>query len=95
MREIVVLNIKDNVATTLEDLKPGEVVCFKSESKKIEITVLNKINYGHKFAITEIKKGHSVIKYGEVIGTATKNIKIGEYVHIHNVIGNRARNTKK
>jgi len=91
MREIVVLGIKDNVATTLEDLNPGESVCFKSGNKKIEITVLNKINYGHKFAIIEIKKGHLIIKYGEVIGTATSTIKIGEHVHVHNVIGNRAR----
>ena len=39
----------------------------------------------------EIKKGQSIIKYGEIIGTATSNINIGEHVHIHNVIGNRAR----
>jgi len=91
MREIVVLDVKDNVATTLEDLNPGELVCFKSGNRKIEITVLNKINYGHKFAIMEIKKGQSIIKYGEIIGTATSNINIGEHVHIHNVIGNRAR----
>ena len=33
------------------------------------------------------KEGEYVIKYGEVIGVATKNIGVGEHVHVHNVKG--------
>lgn len=40
---------------------------------------------GHKIALKNIKKGDSVIKYGMVIGKATKNIKQGEWVHSHNL----------
>ncbi len=40
---------------------------------------------GHKIALKDIKKGDSVIKYGMVIGKATKNIKQGEWVHSHNL----------
>ena len=33
----------------------------------------------------EIKKGEKVIKYGEPIGQATRDIKKGEHVHVHNI----------
>ena len=40
---------------------------------------------GHKYALCDIKKGESVIKYGCPIGHATCDIKKGEHVHVHNV----------
>lgn len=40
---------------------------------------------GHKFALTDIKKGDAVIKYGYPIGTATEDISKGEKVHSHNM----------
>ena len=40
---------------------------------------------GHKYALTDIKAGEHVIKYGNPIGHATCDIKVGEHVHTHNV----------
>ena len=40
---------------------------------------------GHKFALTNIKKGDAVIKYGYPIGTATDDIAKGGHVHTHNL----------
>ena len=40
---------------------------------------------GHKYALCDIQKGEYVIKYGEIIGRATADIKAGEWVHTHNV----------
>ncbi|MBQ8840233.1 MAG: altronate dehydratase [Clostridia bacterium] len=40
---------------------------------------------GHKYALTKIKKGQDVIKYGFPIGIATCDIDIGEHVHTHNI----------
>lgn len=40
---------------------------------------------GHKEALTEIKTGETIIKYGYPIGIATKDIKKGEHVHSHNM----------
>ncbi len=40
---------------------------------------------GHKYALKDIDKGEFVIKYGEIIGRATQDIKAGEWVHSHNV----------
>lgn len=40
---------------------------------------------GHKFALCDIKSGENIIKYGQIIGKATKDINQGEWVHTHNV----------
>lgn len=42
------------------------------------------LNDGHKYAIRDIKAGENVIKYGNPIGHATCDIKVGEHVHTHN-----------
>lgn len=39
----------------------------------------------HKIALKDIRMGEFIYKYGETIGIATKDIKRGEHVHIHNV----------
>ena len=40
---------------------------------------------GHKYALRPIACGEYVIKYGEIIGRATADISVGEWVHTHNV----------
>lgn len=40
---------------------------------------------GHKRALVAIKKGESIIKYGNAIGLATADIAAGEWVHTHNL----------
>ena len=47
---------------------------------------------GHKYALTDIKKGDNIIKYGNPIGHATEDIKKGEHVHTHNVKTNLSGN---
>lgn len=46
---------------------------------------VGEIPAGHKIAAEDIKAGAPVIKYGEVIGRATKDIQKGEWVHSHNL----------
>ena len=43
---------------------------------------------GQKYALCEIRKGEAVVKYGNPIGRATKDIHIGEWVHSHNLATN-------
>ena len=40
---------------------------------------------GHKIALTDIKAGENVIKYGYPIGHATEDIPAGAHVHTHNI----------
>ncbi|MDE6469515.1 MAG: altronate dehydratase family protein, partial [Eubacterium sp.] len=43
------------------------------------------LDNGHKYAVCNIKKGESIIKYGYPIGIAKADIDAGEHVHSHNL----------
>jgi altronate hydrolase len=43
------------------------------------------IEMGHKLAIRPVRKGEPVRKYGQIIGFATRDIAVGEWVHTHNL----------
>jgi altronate dehydratase small subunit len=59
--------------------------------KDVSVVVCSDIPFGHKFATRDIPCHEPVIKYGESIGRATKAIKTGEHVHVHNVESERGR----
>ncbi len=90
-RKAIVLNSRDNVATALIDLCAGDTVEFEVDKKPISVKLANPIQFGHKFSLVDIKTGSPILKYGEVIGEATKDIKTGEHVHVHNVASTRGR----
>ncbi len=71
---------KDNVSTAISDMMKGE------EVEGGAFTLLQDIEYGHKFALQDIREGEYIVKYGERIGRARTNIKAGEHVHVHNVV---------
>lgn len=85
MKRAIALTEKDNVATMIDKANRGEDVEVTIERRKIVITAEDEIPFGHKIALKEIKKGEKVIKYGEPIGQATRDIKKGEHVHVHNI----------
>ncbi|EAH6016312.1 TPA: UxaA family hydrolase [Campylobacter jejuni] len=87
MKGYIIVNEKDNVATALRDFKKGE--------KVTNIELLNDIASGHKFALKDIKKDEIIIKYAEVIASASCDISTGEWVHIHNTAGIRGRGDKE
>jgi hypothetical protein len=73
----------DNVATLLDDARPGPVtVSGGGDSLVIEVT--RPVALAHKIALREIPEGGPVIKYGVQIGIATRRIRPGEWVHLHN-----------
>ena len=90
-RKIIIINPKDNVATALMDLKAGEVLQEEIDGVRKEIKLNQDIPFGHKLSTKEIPADSPVIKYGEVIGTASMTIQVGDYVHVHNVKSNRGR----
>jgi altronate dehydratase small subunit len=89
--EALKLSEKDNVATSLADLEPGAEVRVRWGKEVTRIKSLEKIPFGFKIALANLRKGSNVIKYGETIGLASQSIKQGQLVHIHNIEGARAR----
>lgn len=88
---ILILHKDDNVAVALADLKKGQEVDAELNGERIKFTLINDIPFGHKVAIRSIQAGEFIVKYGEVIGVATRDIKVGEHVHVHNVKGLRIK----
>ena len=80
MKKTIVISPDDLVAVALVSLEKGEEAEGVILSENIET--------GHKFALRDIKKGEMIIKYGEVIGKATSDIKAGEHIHSHNMSTN-------
>ena len=81
----IIINNKDNVATARVEISAGTVLTVDDKS----ITLKDNIPFGHKLALKNIPKGEPIIKYGQRIGIATKDIFPGELVHVHNVSGER------
>lgn len=87
----IVMKPVDNVATVTQEIVSGIELMVPVEGKLLSIHVIDKIPFGHKVAIKDIQKGEKIIKYGEVIGIASKDIKVGEHTHVHNLDGVRGR----
>jgi altronate dehydratase small subunit len=84
MGKAILVNEKDNVVTSVSDLKRGEEATYRVGSKTKQIMVSEDVPFGHKIALTKIAKEGSIIKYGEMIGKAKTDIEVGEWVHTHN-----------
>lgn len=84
------MSSEDNVATAIDDIEEGERIAVKND-EIFEIEAAQQIPFGHKIALRDISRGDSIIKYGEVIGRATAEIRRGEHVHVHNVESLRGR----
>lgn len=93
MKRAMILSDTDNVATLLDDICEGEtaVLIDAEKAKKGRIRVLNDIRRGHKTAIRAIQAGEKIVKYGQVIGGASRDIVTGELVHTHNLESLRGR----
>jgi len=85
VKRAIALSEKDNVATMIDKAEKGEDVEVVIEGRRIIITAEDEIPFGHKIALKDIKEGERVIKYGEPIGRATRDIRKGEHVHVHNL----------
>ena len=81
MQDFIKINKDDNVVVALKPILKGTTVDIAGT----EITVLEDIPQGHKFAIKPVKKGDAVIKYGFRIGYAKDDVKVGGWIHTHNL----------
>ena len=86
-------NERDNVATVFEEgVTAGtQVVVADAAGNRTVHTVADDIPFGHKFALRDIAQGELIIKYGEEIGVASRDIAQGTYVHVHNLDSMRGR----
>ncbi|MER9820239.1 altronate dehydratase family protein [Mesorhizobium sp. M0129] len=78
LSSVLVLHASDNVAIARRALMPGQMVDG-------DIVAKSAIPAGHKISIRMIRLGEPVLRYGQIIGYATKDIEPGLHVHLHNM----------
>jgi hypothetical protein len=80
-RRLLFLNPKDNVCTAITP------ICGATTLQISGCTVLVKQNIplGFKIASCDIPMNQAIVKYGVPIGSATRDIVLGELVHLHNM----------
>lgn len=84
---VLLLSDDDNVGTAVDDLTAGDELDYDGE----RVVLAEDVPFGHKVALSQLAAGDAVRKYGEVIGTATTAIDVGEWVHTHNCESTRGR----
>lgn len=86
--QFLVHSPKDNVGVVVvEGLKAGtDMLGVVTESDEtLKLKAKHDIPIGHKVALRPIKKGDTVIKYGEDIGKMVADAGVGEHVHVQNL----------
>ena len=81
MQDFIRIHKNDNVAVALKPLPEGTTYDVEGS----QVTVIEEIPQGHKFALRDIAEGEDVVKYGFRIGTAKEDVKKGGWVHVQNV----------
>jgi hypothetical protein len=96
MKKAILIDMKDNVATVTSDVEMSEEVEILSPQGDVtsRVKAAERILFGHKLALKPLDIGTSVIKYGEITGTASASIAPGEWVHTHNVESGRLSTRK-
>jgi len=79
---VIVISSDDNVGVVIREASVGEAL-EGTDGRSMEAVV--EIPKNHKVALIDIARGDRVVKYGEVIGIATEDIKKGAWIHTHNL----------
>lgn len=74
---------QDNTALALVNLSKGNTIIIE----ELSFILFEDVPYMHKFSVRKIALGEHIVKKGEIIGIATKPIRQGEHVHVHNMKG--------
>lgn len=79
--KLITIHPDDNVMTVARAVVPGDREAVGNTTVTFDVALAA----GHKVARRNIAVGEKVIKFGVPIGSATRNIRVGEHVHLHNL----------
>ena len=89
MYNALIVEKNDDVAVVLEAIHVGDKVTYRYGDEVRSVVSLSEVPVYHKVAVRDIKRGDHILKYGEKLGVATQDIKLGEHVHVQNLDSER------
>ncbi|MEQ3346980.1 UxaA family hydrolase [Peptoniphilus senegalensis] len=89
MKYALKVSERDNVITVLSKVKKSDLVKYMDNDDIKEVMAQDDIPLYHKIALCDIKEDENIVKYGENIGRASRDIVKGSHVHTHNVKDHR------
>lgn len=91
MRNAIIISDNDNVIVAVEPISEGDPITYVlSDGTEKSLRAAENIPIYHKVAACDIEKAGKIIKYGECIGQAIKEIRAGGHVHTENVVSYQA-----
>ena len=80
------IHATDNIAVCTSAVQPGdEVEILEPDGSRGAVKAAEAIAFCNKIALRDIASGEEVLKYGEVIGKATEDIRKGCLVNDRNI----------
>jgi hypothetical protein len=77
----MLLHPDDNVLVSIAPIVAGERLAVD----RAHLDAVQDVPVGHKLARRAIAPGERILKYGAPIGSATRAIAPGEWIHTHNM----------
>ena len=76
---VIRLNPADDVVIARVDIPEGTMLLRENVRTAVRVPP------GHKIAVRDVAPGAPVRLYNQIIGFATRDIKAGDHVHVHNI----------
>ncbi|MCK6449452.1 MAG: UxaA family hydrolase [Alphaproteobacteria bacterium] len=85
----IVHDKKDTVGVIVDEngVKKGQKLTgwVMEGDATITLQAVDDVPLGHKIALKDIRKGETILKYGNDIGKAVADIGKGRHAHVHNM----------
>lgn len=91
MNKTVLTNPKDNVLTCVNEngIKKGNLI------EEFNVTTKDDISFGHKILLNDVKKDDPIVRYGNVIAYASKDLISGELINENNTYIRKTSDIRK
>ena len=78
---VLQIHPSDNVCVAVRPLPAGATIACAG----VSFTLKQNVPLGAKLALADLPAGTKILKFGEPIGTLSRNVPVGGYVHTHNL----------
>jgi len=82
MKDHLIIHPKDNLGVALKDLAKGQLVDLSTT----KVILQDPIKAKHKFTLTDLEEGSSVIQYGVSVGKINQSLKAGSCITTGNTV---------